>query len=86
MPVQNSISKISAIQIELSYLKYLYHLHLAAYCVMKGNVHFSHVLGDGLVGNILFFTSEELKLKNLHRNVYMSKKEVFRKLSVQKTG
>ena len=34
----------------------------------------------------MVITSQNSKLKNLHRKVCLSKKEVFKKLPVQKTG
>ena len=48
MPGQNSYSKVSAhIQ-----LLYLLQMPFIAYCVKKGNLHFGHVLEDGLLGKI----------------------------------
>ena len=50
------------------------------------NLHFSYVLEDGLLRKYLVITPQKSKLKNHHRNFCLSKKEVFRKLPVQKTG
>ena len=70
----------------LIYFKSLYQLHLIAYCVKKGNLHFSYVLEDGLLGKYLVITPHKSKLKNHNRNFCLSKQVVFRKLPVQKTG
>ena len=87
MPVQIAILRFLPIPIKLLiYFKSLYQLHLIAYCVKKGILHFSHVLEDGLLGKYLVVTLHMSKLKILHRKFCLSKKKVFRKLSVQKTG
>ena len=51
MPVQNSNSKIVACpDLATQLLQILiYKLYLKAYCVKKGNLHFSHVLEDDLL-------------------------------------
>ena len=65
---------------------YLYNTHLIAYCVKKGILHFSYVLGDCLLEKYLVITPQKSKLKILHLIFCLSKNEVFRKLPVQKTG
>ena len=87
MPVQNSNSKISARpDLAMNLLQSLYQLHLTAYCVKTGSLHFSYILKNGLLGKYLVITPKKPKLKILHRNFCLSNKEVFRKLPVQKTG
>ena len=61
----------------------LYQLYFKAYCVNKGNLHLSYVLEDGLLVKYLVITQKKSKLKILHRNICLSKKEVYRKLPVQ---
>ena len=51
-------------------------LHIKAFCNEKGKLHFSYVLEDGLLGKDLVITPKKVTIEN----------EVFRKLSVQKTG
>ena len=92
MPVQNSNSKFLLVQIYLLiYFTSLFQQHLIAFCVKKGNLQFSHVLEEGLLGQYLAITPKKAKLKILHRNLCLSKevsftKLPFRKLPVQKTG
>ena len=88
MPVQNSNFKTCACPDLASQLLLLspYQLHLIACCVKKGNLHISHVIEDGLLETYLVDTLKKSKLKILHRNFCVSKKQVFRKLPVQKTG
>ena len=57
-----------------------------AYFVKKDNLHFSYVLEDALLGKDLVITSEKSKLKIFRRMFFLSKKEVLRKLTLQKTG
>ena len=52
----------------------------------KGNMHFSYVLDDGLLGKYMVIAPQKSKLKNLLRNFCLSKQTFFRKLPVQKTG
>ena len=87
MPDQNSNSESSAhpnlatnlFQITLP------STYISLLC-QKGNSHFSYVLEDGLLGKYLVITPKKSKLKILHRRFCLSKKEVFRKLPLQKTG
>ena len=51
----------------------------------KGNSNFSYVLEDGLFGKYVVITPKMSKLKILYWKFCLSKKEVFRKLPVQKT-
>ena len=88
MPVQKSILKIFARPDLATYLLQI--LVPATFdslkCVKKGNLHFSYVLEDGLLGKYLVITPQKSKLKNHHRKFCLSKQEVFSKLPVQKTG
>ena len=43
------------------YFKSLYKLHLTPYCVKKGNLHFTHVIEDGLLGKYLDITPKKSK-------------------------
>ena len=84
---KQQIPKFLPIQVYLLiYFKSLKQLYLNAYCVKNGNLHFSYVLQDGISGKYLVITPRKAKLKMLYRNLCPSKKEVFRKLPVQKTG
>ena len=89
MPVwDNTAIQIFLPQVQiklLSYFKSLYQLDLIAYCVKKGNLHSSHVL-DGMFGKDLFFT-KKINIQNfLQKFLLVPKKDVFRKLRIQKTG
>ena len=60
MPVQNkqfqnfSPSRFSYLSTSNPYTNYIwYQLHLIAYCVKKGDLHFSYVLEDGLLEKYL---------------------------------
>ena len=87
MPVQNSNFNISArpdlatylIQIPIPATIYSLVCH-------KGQFTLQLCPRRWFVGKIFFITTQKSKLKNLHRNFCLSKQEVFRKLSVQKTG
>ena len=50
------------------------------------NLHFSYVLVYGLLEKIFGYYPKMSKLKILYRNACLSKKEVLRKLPVQKKG
>ena len=79
MPVQNSNFKISdRPDLATNLLQIL--IPATIYCLKKGKIHFHYVLEDGLLGKYLVITPQKSKLKNLHRNVCLSKQEVFRKL------
>ena len=56
---------------------------LIVYSVKKGNLHFKHVI-YAFLGKYVIITPKRLKLKILHIIFCLSKKEVFRKLPVQK--
>ena len=88
MPVQNSNFKVSAHpDLTTDLLQILIPPAISnSKWVKKGNLHFSYVLEDGLLGKYLVITTQKSKLKNLHRIFCLSKQEVFRKLPVQKTG
>ena len=84
MPVQNSNSKIPA-DTDLATILLIPTTFNSLLC-QKSNLHFSYVLKDGLVGKYLVITLKKSKLKIPYRNSCLSKKEVFRKLPVLKTG
>ena len=85
MPVQNSSFKISARPDLATYLLQILIPSNSLVC-QKGNLHFSYVLEHGFLVKYLVIASQKSELKNLLRNVCLSKQEVFRKLPVQKTG
>ena len=72
--------------LKTTFYSLLCQLYLIAYCVKKGNLHFSDVLENGLLEKYLVFTPKELKVKILHRNFCLYKKEVLRIMPVQETG
>ena len=76
MPVQNNHSKISA-HPDLAYqiVKILILTTLIAYCVEKGNLHFSHALQDGLFRKYLVITPKKSKLKIPFRKFCLSKEK-----------
>ena len=87
MPVQNSNFKISARPgLATNLLQILIPATFNSLHIKKGNLHFSCVLEYGLLERYLFITPLKSKLKILHKNVCLSKQEVFSKLAVQKTG
>ena len=87
MPVQNSKFKISARpDLATDLLQILIPATINSLVYQKGNLHFSYVLEDGLLGKCLVITPRKSKLKNHHRKYCLSEQEVFRKLAVQKTG
>ena len=87
MPVQNSNFKISARpDLAINLLQILIPATINSLVCQKGNLHFSYVIEDGLLGKYLVITTQKSKLKNFQRNFCLSKQEVFRKLPVQKTG
>ena len=87
MPVKNSNFKNFARPDLATYLlQILVPDTCNSFVCQKGNLHFSSVLEDGLLGKYLVITHRKSKLKNHHRKFCLSKQEVFRKLPVQKTG
>ena len=87
MPVQNSNFKISARPDLATYLfQILKSATFNSLVCQIGNLHFSYVLEDSLLGKYLVITPQKSKLKNHHRNFCLSIQQVFRKLPVQKTG
>ena len=60
---------------------------IVAQCVKKGNLHFSYVLEDGILGKYLVITPQKSKLKNHHKSFsrfsgnYLSKRQVGRVLA-----
>ena len=80
MPVQKCNSKISSCPDLTTYLlQILITINTIAYFVKRGNFHTSQVLENGLLGI-------KVKMEIFPRKFFLSKKEVFRKLPVQKTG
>ena len=87
MPVQNSNFKISARpNLATNLLQILIPATINSLVSKKGNLQFSYVIKDGLLGKYLVITPRMSKLKNHHRKFCLSKQEVFRKLPVLKTG
>ena len=64
MPVQNSNSKVSA-RPDLAFhlLEFLNQLNSIAYCIKKGNLHFSHIIENDLLGKYLVFTPKSQNWK-----------------------
>ena len=59
---KTAILKFLPVQIKLLiYIKSVYQLHLMSFCVKKGNLHFSYVIEDGLLGNSLVITLQMSK-------------------------
>ena len=58
-------------------IKSEYKLHSIAYCVKKGNLNFSHVLEDGLLGKYLIVIPKKSKLKILQLKIVASPKTRF---------
>ena len=84
MSVQNSNSKTFACpDLATNILQILKLTTFNNLLNQKGQSHFPE---DGLLEYYLVITSKKLKLKILHRNYCLSKKEFFGKLPVQKTG
>ena len=87
MPVKNSNFKISArLDLTTNLLQILIPATSNSLVFQKGNLHFSYVLEDGLLGKYLVITTQKSKFKILYWNFCLSKPEFFRKLPVQKTG
>ena len=55
-------------------------------CVKKGNLHFSYVLEDGLLGKYLVITPRKSELKNHHRKFCLSEQKVFMHQSIESLG
>ena len=67
MSVQNSNAKISVHpDLATNLLQILIPPHLITYCVRKGNLHFSYVLDDGLLGKYLVITPKKVRHDQLH--------------------
>ena len=69
----------------------MYKVHVIAYCVKKGNLHFSHVIEDGLLEkysiiiqknqNSKFFTKIFARPKKRFSGNFLSKRQVGRVLA-----
>ena len=79
MPVQNCKFKIFARPDLATYLlKILIPATFNSLVCQKGQFTLQlYVLGDGLLGKYLVITPQKSKLKNHHRNLCLSKQEVF---------
>ena len=67
--------------------KSLFQLDLIGFCIKKGYLHFCHVLEYGLLGIYLIITPKKSKFKKKFIEIFcLSEKEVFKKLTLQKTG
>ena len=87
MPVQNSNSKISAHpDLATQLLQILIPTILNSLLCQKGQFTLQPALEDGLLEKYLVIAPRKSKLEILHRNFCLSKKEVFSKQPVQKTG
>ena len=87
MPFQKTNFNISAHpDLATQLLQILIPTRFYSFFDKKGNLHFSHVLEDGLLRKDFVINPKKSKLKILHGNVCLSKKLVFWKLPVQKTG
>ena len=64
MPVQNSNSKVPA-RPDLAFhlLEFLNQLHFIAFCIKKGNLHFSQIIENDLLGKYLFLP-QKVKIGN----------------------
>ena len=78
MPVQNSNSKISARpDIATQLLQIIILITFDSLLCQKSNLHFSLVL-EGLLGKYLAINKVKTELNIFHRNIFLSKIEVFR--------
>ena len=84
IPVQKSIHKISAYRSRFSYAASSNpNTNCIFSPVKKGNLHFNHALKYGLFGTDMVISQKGwFQLEILQRNLYLSKKDFFRKLSL----
>ena len=87
MPVQNSNFKIFARpDLATNLFQILISATINSLMCQKGQITLQLCPRRLFVGTIFGYYTQKSKLKNHHRKFCLSKQEVFRKLSVQKTG